>query len=108
MRPSVKLNLLPRPGITRDNHRPDSSARTKLAFHFRPLRLGGAHHVLQHAIDDVLLKDSQVAISSEVLLQGLQFQAVLVRHIADPEYTEVRQASLGADRSKLRNVDHDL
>ena len=58
---------------------------------------GGAHHVFEYAVDDVLLKDAQVAVLEEVFLQRLQFQAALVGHVADGQDAEVREAGLGTN-----------
>src|SRR5690242_9477645 len=45
-----------RPGIARNHHCADATSGTELALDLSPFGTGGAHHVLQHAIDDVLLK----------------------------------------------------
>ena len=53
--------------------------------------LHGELFVLQDAVDDVLLKNPQVAISEQVFLQRLQLQAAAVGHVADGDHAEVRQ-----------------
>src|SRR5215470_9361749 len=75
----------------------DTAARPENALHDRPLRLGCAHHVFQHLVDDILLKDPEIPVFKQVLLDGFKLQAKPVGHITDLEHTEVRQAGLGAD-----------
>ena len=90
------------------NDRRDSASGTEISLHLSPHRFCPAHHIFQHAIDDVLLKDPQVAIGLQIFLQGLQLQAMLVRHVADGDGAEIRQAGLGADRGELGIVNDDF
>ncbi len=59
-----------------------------------------AHNVLQHLIDDVLLKNSKIAIRQQILLQRLQFEAELIRNIANAQLAEIRQAGLWTNGRK--------
>ncbi len=51
-----------------DHDRRDPSAWTKFAFHLRPHRLSPAHYVVQDPVDDVLLKNPQIAVALQILL----------------------------------------
>ena len=56
-----------------------ASARTEIAFYHRPYRVGGFHNIFQHAVNDVLLEDAQIAVAGEIFLKRLQFEAALAR-----------------------------
>src|SRR5262249_10015268 len=71
-------------------------------------RVGRLNYVPQDAIDDVLLKNSQVAVRQQVHLIGLQLQARPVRHIPQGDFAEVRKACLGTDGGELRHDDLNL
>ena len=94
--------------MTRDHDRPDTAARPEFALHFRPFRSSGPHYVFQYAVDDVLLEDPDIAIAGQIFLQRLQFQAILVGHVADPQDAEVGQTSLRAYGCEFWDVDHDF
>jgi len=65
----VALPAVPfRPRPPCDDCRRDPPARTELALHFRPHWLAPAHYILKHTVDDILLKNSQVAVAVQVLL----------------------------------------
>src|SRR6516164_3601774 len=51
---------------------PDAPARPEDSFHHGPLGFGGTHHVVKNSIDDVLLKDAEVAVFGEILFERLQ------------------------------------
>ena len=97
-----------RPRIGRRHHCRDPASRPEIPLHYRPNRVRRLHNIVQHLVDDVLLKYSQIAIVKKIFLQRLQLQAFLARHIANRQDAEVRQPGLGADRGKLRIVDQDL
>src|SRR5579862_2733795 len=82
----------------------DSSSGTEIALYFGPDWFCPAHHVFQHTIHNVLLEDSQVAITLQIFLQGFQLETMLVRHVADGHGAEIGQAGLGTHRGKLRVV----
>src|SRR4030095_7193934 len=50
------------PGPVRHDLRPDPAAWAKVALHHGPFRLSRFHHIIKYLIDDVLLKDTEVAI----------------------------------------------
>src|ERR1700729_4283337 len=62
--------LSPRP-LRHDSGR-DPSPRTKIPLHFGPHRLRPAHHIFQHAIHNVLLKNPQVAVRLQIFLVRFQ------------------------------------
>src|SRR5579864_1833827 len=61
--------LLFRPWPPRDDRRRDPAPRTKFASHLGPHRPRPLHHIFQHLVDDVLLKDPQIAVALQILLQ---------------------------------------
>src|SRR5579872_1781169 len=85
-----------------------SAARRELAADSgrnRPARL---HHILENSIDDVLLKDAEVAIGERVHLQRFQLQAKLVRHVAQRQLAVIGKSRLGTNRGELRHHDFDF
>src|ERR1700761_4389979 len=83
----------------------DAAAGAEVADDDGPDWVAGFDYVVEDLVDDVLLKDAQVAIGEEVLLEGLQFEAALAGHVADGDAAEVGQAGLGADGGELGVVD---
>ena len=63
------------------------------------------NYITQDAVYSVLVKDPEISIRGEVSLQGFQFEAELIRPIADRDRAEVRQAGLRADRREFRHGD---
>ena len=102
------LALLPRPRPARHNCRGDPAARTKLSSNLRPHRLHPLHHILEHLIDHVLLKNPKIAVGLQILLQGFQLKAILVRHVTDVQHSKIRQPGFRTHRRELRIVDNDL
>lgn len=100
--------LLLWPGKAGDNRGPDPTAWIEDAPHLGPHRLAGFRYVVQNAVDDVLLEDPEIAIRKKIFLERLQFEATLVRHVANPELAEIGQSGLRADRGELRHIDFDL
>jgi hypothetical protein len=92
----------------RKHNRRYPAAGTEIPFDFRPHGLGTAHDILKHAINDVLLEDSEVAVKLQVFLQRLQFQACFTWHVANSDGSKIGQTSLGADRGKLGIVHNNF
>ena len=86
----------------------DAAAGAEVADDFGPDGVAGFDDVVEDLVDDVLLKDAEVAVSEEILLEGLEFEAGLAGHVADGEAAEVGKAGLGADGGELGVVDEDL
>lgn len=105
---SLRLPHLLRPRISRRHHRRNPTPRPEVPLHLRPHRVGRLHHVVQHLVHNVLLEDPQVPVREQVLLQRLQLQAPLARHIPDQQRPKVRQPRLRAHARKLRVVDQNL
>ena len=101
-------NLHCRPGIFGFDDGRDTSAGAEVAYYVSPDWVAGFDYVVEDLVDDVLLKDAQVAIGEEIFLEGLQFEAALAGHVADGDAAEVGQAGLGADGGELGIVDEDL
>src|SRR4051794_9026502 len=101
-----RLLLRTRPASFDD--RTETAASVEFATYLTPYRLGGADYIFEHAIDDVLLEDAYVAISRHVFLERLQLKAIILRHVPDPDNTEVGEARFWANGSKFGNVDLNL
>src|SRR6476469_370178 len=93
------------PGFNRGT---DPATGTKHTLHDCPRWFHGTHHVFQHLVYDVFLKDAQIAIVQQVFLKRLEFQAKLAGHVADFQNAEIGQASLGTDRGELRHVNENF
>src|SRR6185437_7924053 len=65
---SKQLNLFLWSWIARDHNRTDATTGPEFAFDLSPFGLGGADDIFKHPVDDVLLKNSQVAITSQIFL----------------------------------------
>jgi hypothetical protein len=59
-------------------------------------------------VDDVFLKDAQVAIVQQIFLERFQLQAQLARHVTDFQHAKIRQAGFWADGGELRHVNQDF
>ena len=86
----------------------DPSARTEITFYNGPDGVASLYEIFKNLVDDVFLKDAQVAIAEEVLFVRLELDATFAWHVAEGEDAEVGQAGFGADRGKLRIVDENL
>ena len=83
----------------------NAASRAEFAADYCPDGIAGLHYVFQDLIDNVFLKNAEVAVTEEVLLERFELEAAVTRHVAHVEDAEVRQACLGADRGQLRIVD---
>jgi len=86
----------------------DSAARAEYTANHGPDGVTGLYDVFENLVDDVLLKDSQIAIAEEVFLQRFQLEASAARHVADGEGAKIGQAGLGTNGGQFRIVDHDF
>ena len=73
----------------------------KVSDNFCPPRLAGFNKIFQHLIHDVLMKDTDISIKKEVLLQRFQFDTFLVWHVSDTEGREIRESRFRTYRSEL-------
>src|ERR1035438_2077861 len=90
------------------HQRAQPSARREIANHRGTHRFGRRHHITQHAVDHVLLKNSQIPVLQQVHLVRLQLQAKLVGNVAQHQPAEIRQPRLRADAAELRLYDLDF
>src|SRR5436305_2006020 len=75
--------LLLRTRVARFHRGRNSAAWTKFSAYHAPHRFRRAHYAVEHAVDDVLLEDAEIAISLQIFFQRLQLHAVFVRHVAN-------------------------
>ena len=95
-------------GVEGFDHSGDAAAGTEVAYYFGPDGVGGFDYVVEDLVDDVFLKDAEVAVGEEIFLERFELEAQFARHVADGEATEVGQTGLGADAGELGVVDEDL
>src|SRR6266851_5752089 len=69
----------------------DAASGAEVADYLGPDGVGGFDDVVEDLVDDVLLEDAEVAIGEEVLLEGLELEALLAGHVADGEGADVRR-----------------
>src|SRR5208282_4860038 len=86
----------------------EAAAGSEFAGDLAPGGMDGGFDVAQHAVDGVLVKNSQVAVGEQVHLQGLEFEAELGGLIANRDGAVVGQAGLRADGCVLGEFDRDL
>src|SRR6266699_142177 len=86
----------------REHDRGNPSSGTKVAFYFSPHWTRPSHNIIQHLIDNVLLKNPEITIGLQIFLKRFEFQTKFVGHVADGNHAEIRQSRLRADRSKFR------
>src|ERR1035437_315355 len=98
----------PRLVIGGGHQRAQAPARREIADHGGAHRLGCRHYILQHPVDHVLLKNPQIAVRQQVHLVRLQFQAQLVRNVAQHQLAEIRQPGFGAHAAELRQDNLDF
>ena len=100
------LNAWTRPAALDD--RRNAAAGPELPLDDGLYRVAGLHHILQHLIDDVLLKDSEIAIGEQIFLHRLQFEAAVARHVTHRVRAKVGETGLWTDRGEFRVVNQNL
>src|SRR5579883_323664 len=105
---AVSTARSPRPRPGGGYERRQTAARRELSNHRRLDGLGGLHDVAQHAVDDILLENAQIAEREQVHFVRLQLEAEAVGHIAEHQLAEIRQPGLRADRGELRHHNLDF
>ena len=73
-----------------------TASRVELSCHLCGHRLAELHDVSKNSIHRVFIKDSQIPVRQRVHLERLQFQAMLVRHVAQRESSLIRQSGARA------------
>ena len=86
----------------------DAAAGAEGGFDFQEGRFDHGDEVVEDRVRDVLVEDSLVAVTLQVVLQALELDALFVGRIRDRDSAEVGLASFGADRGELRGLDFDL
>src|SRR5947207_1907692 len=76
----------------------DPAADRKVADDGHPARMNRADEVVENLIGDRLVKDPFVAVLDQVVLQRLQLDARRVGHVGDPDFSEIGQPGLRAER----------
>src|SRR5205814_644138 len=98
--------LLPWPAC--DHYGRNSTARTEIAFDLSPHRFRPAHNVFENSVDDIFLKNSEIAVGLQVFFVGLQLEAALAGHVAESNDAKIRQPGFWTHGSEFGIVDDDL
>src|SRR5271155_777543 len=86
----------------------DAAAGAEIAFDYGPDGVAGFYDVFEYLVGDVFLEDAEVAVSEEIFLVGLEFEAQVAGHVAQRDDAEVGKAGLGADGGEFGIVDQDF
>ena len=70
--------------ITRANNRFNSTPHIKIADDFHLPRLTCSDDIFKHLVDDMLMKDADIPIGQQILLQRFEFNAVPLWHVGNP------------------------
>ena len=97
-----------RPRPARNDNGRNPAARTEVTFHFCPHWTSPTDNIFEHLIDNIFLEDSETAVGLQIFFQRFQFEAALLRHVADGDHTKVGQAGFRTYGSELWIVDDDL
>src|SRR5690242_20702060 len=100
--------FLPRPRPLRHDDRRNPPSWTKIPLDLGPHWTRPSHHILEYAVHNIFLKNPQISVGLQILLEGFQFQATLVRRIPDREHAKIGQSGLWADGGELRIVHDDF
>src|SRR5262245_48987977 len=85
-----------------------SSANRELAPHHSPNWIARCHNVSQNAINRILIENSQITITENVVLKRLKLQTDLVGQVMNRDLPKIGQLGLRANRSEFRHLDSDL
>src|ERR1035441_7061414 len=96
------------PAVARGDERAQAAAGSEIADHGGAHRPGGRHHIPQHTVHHVLLKNPQIAVFQQVHFVRFQLQAQLVGNVAQHQFAEIRQPGFGAHARELRQDNFDF
>ncbi len=82
--------------------RDQTPPRIKFSHHRGFNRMTGLHDILEYAVDCVFIEYAQVAVGQEIHLEGLEFQAALVRNIGYKYRPKIWEACFWTDRREFR------
>ena len=94
--------------VRRSDCRLDAAADREVTDHRHPSWMARGDKIVEDLIGHSLVENPAVAESDDVVLQRLQLDAVIRRHVCDANLTEVGKACFRANRRELRTVDRDL
>src|SRR5689334_2716379 len=84
---STRLPPGPAPGC--GDRGAEAAPRREIADYGGGDRAGRLHHVPQHAVHYVLLKDAEVAIGQQIHFVRFELEAELIGHVAQPQPAEI-------------------
>src|SRR5712692_8255124 len=84
-------------GPAREDGRGQAAAGGEFAAHDAPFGLNGGDDVAEDFVDGVFVEDAQAAVGEEIHFQGLQLDAIFLRHVLDGDGAEVGEAGIGAE-----------
>src|SRR5579884_580905 len=86
----------------------NSSAWAEDSAHHCPFGISGAYYIVQNSVDDVFLKDAEIAVAGQIFFQRLQLQAAFARHVAQCEHAEIGESGFRTDGCEFRNINLDF
>ena len=89
----------------RFDNRSNPASRIKLSYDGCFHGLTGRNHILEDAIDGVLVEYSQVPVGQKIHLQGLKLHTRFFGDVTDGDSPNIRKSGLRTDGSELRNLD---
>src|SRR5713101_3891765 len=78
-----------------------AAARREFAANDAPFGSDGVQDVTENLIHGIFIKNAQIAVSEQIHFQGLQFDALFLRHVLDGDGAEVGETGLWAYRGIL-------
>src|SRR5258708_1120696 len=87
---------------------PDAAAGAEHTFDNGPNWVCRLNDVFQHLVHDVFLKDAEIAVTEEILLERFQFEAFVTGHVTNGEDAEVGESGLGANGGHFGVVYQDF
>ena len=64
--------------------------------------------ISEDPVDGVFVKDPQIPIGEDIIFEGFQFYAPLIRHVVNGDDPEIGETCLGTDGGELGDGDRDL
>ena len=90
-----------------DDGERESATGGETTFNAHVPGVTGLDQIVEDAIDDGFVKGMDVAIRRQIQLERFGFQAACVRNVFDKNLGEIRLASHGTKRCKIRAIDAD-
>lgn len=71
------------------------------------MRGNGFHEVIEKRVDDSFVECAMISEREQIEFEGFAFQALPIRHVANPDVSEIRLSGDGADGGEFGAVELD-